>query len=199
LWGKYYRDFKGEWLKVASQGAWTAAPALSFDSTGTFDLFDTGSYSFSARQDGNELFVRTRGERLSHTRLFLILLKEFLHETVPMASTLEVLGVSDLDAEMTLRGGTITCKGRLVSKETSFTVPEVRLAVSGLDLVLPFDFTYPGATETAPALQAEEAILSINRFEKGSVVVEGIRIPFILSGNKFELIEKLDASVYGAG
>jgi len=197
LWGKYYRDFKGEWLKVASQGTLTAVPELSFDTSGTFDLFDTGIYSFSARQGGNELFLRTHAERLSHARLFAILLKEYLRETVPMASTLEVLGVSGLDAEMHLRDGSAACKGRLVSKDTSLTVQGLGLAVSGVDLVVPFDFTYPGATGTEPAVKAEEAMLSIDRFEKGSVLVEGMRIPFVLSGNRVELLAKLEAPVYG--
>jgi hypothetical protein len=197
LWGKYYRDFKGEWLKGASQGTWTTAPELSFESKGTFDLFDTGTYSYSARQEGNELVLRMHAEKLSHTRLFAILLKEYLREIVPMASTVEVLGMSDLDAEMTLRDGTVSCKGRLVSKETSLAVPEVKLSASGVDLMLPFDFRYPGPTEPVTALKPEEAVLSINRFEKGSVLVEGMRIPFILSGNRIELLAKLDAPLYG--
>jgi len=46
LWGRYYRNFKGETMALSSAGSYVRSP-FSASGTGTIDLFQTGDYAYS--------------------------------------------------------------------------------------------------------------------------------------------------------
>ncbi len=196
LWGKYYRNFKGEQIKVASQGSYSADVSPSFDGSGSLDLFGSGQYSFSGQIGVEESFLKASGKHLSHQRLFVILLQDYLHESYPLLSSLEAAGQSDFDIQARVKEGHTFLEGVLRVYDTALNIPGL-FSVSGLTLSLPFDLVYPSAPSTAEPKEREEALLTIKRLQKGQVLIEDLSIPFIVSQNSLRLLKAIDLNVYG--
>ena len=196
LWGKYYRNFKGEQIKVASQGTYSAGASPSFDGSGSLDLFGTGQYNFSGQIGAEESLLRVSGKHLSHDRLFSTLLQDYLHESFPLLSSLEIAGQTDFNIQARMKEGRTFLEGVLRIYETAFNIPEF-FSVSGLTLSLPFDLVYPSAPPAAEPRERAEALLSIKKLQRGHVLIEDLDIPFVLSQNSLTLLKAVDAKLYG--
>jgi hypothetical protein len=196
LWGKYYGNFKGQQIKVASRGSYNPDASPSLDGTGSVDLFGIGQYNFSGQIGAEESLLRMNGKNLSHERLFSTLLQDYLHETYPNLSSLEIAGQSDFDIQARMKEGRTFLEGVLRVYETALNVPDL-FSVSGMTLSLPFDLVYPSAPSGAEPREGAEALLSIKKLQKGQVLIEDLDIPFILSQNSLRLLKAVDAKLYG--
>jgi hypothetical protein len=196
LWGKYYKDFKGEQFRVASVGSYGLEPSLSLDGRGTLDLFNTGQYTFSGQIGKEEASLQMSGKSLSHQRLFSVFLKDYLRETYPRASGLDISGQSHFDVRTRISEGLAFLEGTLRVDETALAIADL-FSVSGMTLSLPFDLVYPSVPPSTERREGEEALLGIKRLHKGSTVIENVDIPFILSQNSLRLLKRIDVKLYG--
>jgi hypothetical protein len=196
LWGTYYKNFKGEQLRVASVGSYGLEPSLSLDGRGSMDLFDTGQYTFSGQIRKEESSVQMSGKSLSHQRLFSVFLKDHLSETYPRASGLDISGQSHFDIRTRVREGRAFVEGVLRMDETALAVADL-FSVSGMTLSLPFDLVYPSVSPVREPREQAEALLSIKKLQKGKAVIEGLDVPFIVSQNGLRLLKAIDVNLYG--
>jgi hypothetical protein len=196
LWGKYYRDFKGEQVKFASYGGYSPDVSPSLDGHGSLDLFGTGQYDFSGQVSTEEVLLKASGKHLSHQKLLSIFLQDYLRQSYPRLSNLEITGQSDFDIQVKVKEGGAFMEGVLRVDETALAVPDV-LSVGGLRLSLPFDLTYPPAPYAAGSRERGEALLSIERLQRGGVVIADLEIPFVFSQNGLRLLRAIDVKLYG--
>ncbi|MCG6534313.1 MAG: hypothetical protein L7F78_06395, partial [Syntrophales bacterium LBB04] len=196
LWGSYYRNFRDGQVKVASQGSYSPDDVSYLDGSGTLDLFGTGQYTFSGKIGAEESVLKASGKNLSHERLFTILLQDYLHVVYPLLSSLEIAGRTDFDIQAQVKEGHTFLEGRLQVYETALSLPGL-FSVSGMALSLPFDLVYPSAPPGAEPREREEALLTIKKLQKGSVLIEDLSIPFIVSRNGLRLLKAIDLKLFG--
>ncbi len=196
LWGDYYKNFKGEQVKVASQGSYSPDGSPFLEGGGSIDLFGTGQYSFSGQLGAEESFLKASGEHLSHRKLFSLFLRDYLGRSDTHLSGLEITGQSDFDVQAKMTTGRVSVEGTLRVDETTLAVPDL-FSVSGLSLSLPFDLVYPSAPSAAEPGERAEALLSIKKLQKGRAVVENLNIPFVLSHNSLKVLKPIEAKLYG--
>ncbi|HME45138.1 MAG TPA: hypothetical protein VKF36_18740 [Syntrophorhabdales bacterium] len=196
LWGNYYKNFKDQQVRVASQGNYSPDEASYLDGSGTLDLFGTGQYSFSGTIGTDESVLKASGKNLAHNRLFSILLRDYLHVTYPLASSLEITGKTDFDIQARVKEGRTFLEGRLQVYETVLNLPGL-FSVNGMTLSLPFDLVYPSAPAGAESREGGEAQLIIRKLQRGSILVEDLTIPFIVSRNSLRLLKAIDLKLYG--
>ena len=196
LWGNYYKNFKDQQVRVASQGSYTPNEASYLDGIGTLDLLGTGQYNFSGAIGTDESILKASGRNLAHDRLFSILLQDYLHVTYPRLSDLEIAGKTDFDIQARVKQGRTFLEGRLQVYETVLNLPGL-FSVSGVNLSLPFDLVYPSAPPGAESREGEEAQFIIRKLQRGSILAEDLNIPFIVSRNNLRLLKAVDLKLYG--
>jgi hypothetical protein len=196
LWGNYYRNFKAGQIKVASQGSYSPDEVSYLDGSGTLDLFGTGQYSFSGKIGAEESVLKASGKNISHERLFSILLQDYLRGVYPLLASLEIAGQTDFDIQARMKEGRTFLEGKLQVYETALNLPGL-FSVSGMALSLPFDLVYPSVPPGAESREREEALLTIKKLQKGSVLIEDLSIPFSVSRNSLRLRKAIDLKLYG--
>ena len=173
------------------------ARALRLTEAASLDLLEPAQYSFSGQIGAEESFLKATGRHLSHQKLFLILLQDYLHESFPLLSSLEAAGQSDFDIQARVKEGHTFLEGVVRIYETALNIPGL-FSVSGLALSLPFELVYPSAPPAAEPQNREEALLTIKRLQKGHLLIEDLSIPFIVSQNSLRLLKAIDLRLYGS-
>ncbi|OPY70171.1 MAG: hypothetical protein A4E57_00699 [Syntrophorhabdaceae bacterium PtaU1.Bin034] len=195
LWGKYYRNFKGETMSVTSEGSFAQSP-FSLSCSGKLDLFRSGDYSFSADLSPAKSVLTFQGKNISHPKMFTLVLSSYLREIYPDMQEIDVSGHSDFLITATASGEDRTIEGLLTVHETGVNIPSRGFALAGLQLSLPFDFRYPPA-QTASALDAEQGSVSFERLEKGKFAMGKLEVPLLLSRNTLLVPVQVDIPLYG--
>ena len=196
LWGTYYKNFKGESIRFASQGSYNPDSVPFLSGSGSCDLFGTGEYEFSGQMAAEESSLKVSGKNLAHDRLFSILFKEYVGQSPTMISNLEIAGRSDFDVEARVKAGHTFLQGMLKVNDTSLNIRDL-FSVSGLSLSLPFDLVYPWSAAPVESRPSGEALLTIRKLQQGSLLIENLDVPFILSRNNLRLLKGIDVKLYG--
>jgi hypothetical protein len=179
LWDQYYQDFKGEKARVVSQGIYAQNPA-SLYSSGTFDLFQTGHYTFSMDRSPDRFVFSLDGKGISCQRLFTTFMHNYFKQNYPNLQDITLEGESDLRLTASISKQQKMIKGRLALRGGALSSPSNNLRLTGLNLSLPYDLTLAG--KPSPATGPIQGFLSLERFKKGNIRIGKIMIPVTLSG-----------------
>jgi hypothetical protein len=194
LWGKYYRDFKGEYLTITSQGGFMLSPFL-LSCTGTADVFQTGRYTFSGDLSPGTSLISLEGSNLSHERLFTILAKGYVAQNYPETGDLTFGGVSDIHLSTTMEGKTISVSGHVSIREASLAAPSMGISLSDLQLSLPLDLQYPEPT-VSTHLGTDQGLLGLGRLEVAGLQIKDLHVPLLLSGNTFLVPSQIEVPLF---
>lgn len=196
LWGTYYQDFKGEKVRVVSRGAFARNPFF-LSSTGTFDLFRTGDYAFSSEWKPDHSVFSLDAQGVSCSRLFRLVLQNYVIQNYPGWQDLALEGESDLKLTATLSPRQKTVEGDFSLRGGAVGSSANRLSVAGLNLSLPYDLALEGKPAPTDAGKVRQGSLAFSRFEKGEIRIGSLATPVVLSGNRFVLPEPIDLSLFG--
>jgi len=196
LWGPYYQDFKDERVRVVSQGTFAQSP-FSLSSSGTFDLFQTGDYAFSTDISPARSVFSLDAKGISCRRLFGVLLQNYIKQNYPNLQDLTLAGESDLKVTASISPRQKMIEGNLALRGGAVQSPSNKLMLAGLNIALPYDLTFAGKPVPVTAGNARQGSLAFERFEKGTVRIDHIETPVVLSGNRFILPDPIDFSIFG--
>lgn len=196
LWGQYYQDFKGERVKVVSQGTFAQNP-FSLSSSGTFDLFRTGDYAFSADVSPNHSAFSLKAEGISFQRLFSVLMQNYISQNYPNLKDMSLEGESDLKLIASVSQQQKTIEGNIALRGGAVRSPANKLMLTGLTLTLPYDLVLTGKPSPSPAGGARQGSVAFETFEKGNIRIDKIRTPIVLSSNRFIMPDPIDFSIFG--
>jgi hypothetical protein len=190
LWGKYYRDFKGEEVSLSADGTYSAREPLQIDYAGRADLRELSPLQFSGTMKGQDYTLSLHAEQLSHRRLCDILLADYLKEANQLLYSLTTEGESSLAAVITHSGDRTRIEGSLAVRATSLAIPSIDLSVRGVSADVPFSFALPRAIGL-PAVEPPAGAITVDRLQKGDLALENMRIPLRLWGNRLEVLEEV--------
>ena len=196
LWGQYYQDFKGERVKVASQGTFTQNPFF-LSSSGTFDLFRTGDYSFSADMSPNRSSFSFNAKGISLRRLFGVLMQNYISQNYPNLKDMSLEGESDLKLIVSISQQQKLIEGNIALRGGAVNSPSNKLMLTGLTLSLPYDLSFTGNPPPAPAGDPEKGSVAFETFEKGTIRIDKIGTPIVLSGNRFTMPDPIEFPIFG--
>ncbi len=195
LWGKFYRDFKGRTMTVSTNGSFVQSP-FSLSGSGVLDFFGSGQYAFSADMTPQKKIFTFEGSNVSHTKLYTILLSNYVRQNYQDMQDLEMEGTSDMRVTATMSGDTTTVEGHLGMHNAAVRVPSQRFSLAGVEADIPFDFALPPVAATA-SLRSEQGFVSFASLEAGKFVLEGKKIPLLVSRNTVLAPTQIDVPLYG--
>lgn len=195
LWGKFYRDFKGQTMTVSGDGSFMQSP-FSLSGSGVLDFFGSGRYAFSADMTPQKKLFTFEGSNVSHKKLYAILLSNYVQQNYQDMQDLDMEGASDMQVTATMSGDTTTVRGRLSMRGAAVRVPSRQFSLAGVEADIPFDFSLPPATSTAP-LDAEQGFVSFASLEAGKFALEGKKVPLLVSRNTVLVPTQIDVPLYG--
>ena len=195
LWGQYYQDFKGQRLAVDSQGFFETKP-FSLNSSGTFDLFQTGSYAFTADLSRRRTIFSLTAQGVTCLRLFGALLQNYVTQNYPNLQDLSLEGTLDLKLTASLSPDQKVIEGDLSLQDGTALSPSNGLALSGLTIRLPYDLVLSGRTPAPPA-GSRRGFMAFKELQKGRLTIGELHVPVVLSGNRFLLPEPVVVSLFG--
>jgi hypothetical protein len=196
LWGQYYQDFKGERLRIVSEGSFTQNP-FSLSSSGTLDLFRTGDYSFSADMSPDRSVFSLQAKGISCPRLYGILMQNYISQNYPNLQDLTVEGESDLQLTASISPQKRMIEGQLALRGGALRSPSNKLMLTGLNVTLPYDLALDGNPSPAPAGIARQGSVAFDRFEQGDIRIGKMETPVVLSSNRLVLPEPINFSLFG--
>ena len=196
LWGKYYGDLAGQTASMAADGTVLFGGGLQYELKGSFDVFQTGDYSFSAtgRDDGWTLHVTL--DNVSHERIVATLLKDSLAGISPALASLSVTGSSSLDAAIRRDGAATTIVGAYRMTGATVRAPDLHLAVQEMAADVPFDLAYPTAGRT-PSPSPTPGLLRLGSIQRRRLVIDDLRIPLVVAQNALKVTEPLLIPFFG--
>ncbi len=195
LWGKYYRDFKGETVGVSMRGLFAPKPA-TLTCEGLLDLFRTGRYFFSGELSPEGTSLSVEGTDVSFESLFDVLLSDFVHQNYPDMGDVEIRGQSDFRISAYMSHGLLTAGGSIAIRGGAFNIPSADISMEGLQVSLPFDLTYPPPAAPS-ALTADQGTISVERIKGGGLETGQIRLPVLLSQNTLLVPVQVDLPLLG--
>jgi len=196
LWGPYYQDFKGKRIKVASQGVFAQHP-FSLSSSGTFDLFRTGHYTFFTDLSKDRSIFSLDAKDISAPRLFNALLENYISQNYPHLQDMTLEGVFDLKLTASILRQQKNIEGNLSLRGGAVRSPANRLSLTGLNIALPYDLALSGHPSPVPENVAGKGFVAFAEFEKGTLRIGKFESPVVLSGNKFILPNPIHVQIYG--
>jgi len=195
LWGQYYQDFKGQKMAVDSQGFFETKP-FSLNSSGTFDLFQTGAYAFTADLSQRRTIFSLTAQDVTCPRLFGTLLQNYVSQNYPNMQDLSLEGTLDFKLTASLSPDQQVIEGDLVLQDGAALSPSNGLTLSGLTIRLPYDLALSGRPPAPPAA-SRWGFLAFKELQKGRLRIEDLHAPIVLSGNRFLLPKPVIVSLFG--
>jgi len=196
LWGPYYQDFKGKRVNVVSQGVFAQNP-FSLSSSGTFDLFQTGYYTFSTDLSQSRSVFILDAKDISCPRLFRTLFQNYIDQNYPNLQDMTLEGNFDLKLTVSILRQQKNIEGHLALRGGALRSPSNRLSLTGLNISLPYDLALAGHPSPAPANVAGQGSIAFSEFEKDTLRIGKIETPVVLSGNRFILPNPILVSIFG--
>ncbi len=194
LWGRFYRDFKGESIMVSSSGSFTRDP-FSLSSTGLVDFFDTGRYGFSTELSTGRWLFSLDAKNVSHSALFTLFIKDYMRQNYGVED-LDVRGESDFRVTAVAEGDRTEMEGMVQMRDAGFRMPSKALSLDGLQASLPFNLVYPPPDTPGP-LGAPDGFVSFERADAGNISMGELRIPLLLSQNTFLVPVQIELPAFG--
>ncbi|MDX9745712.1 MAG: hypothetical protein WCX84_07395 [Syntrophales bacterium] len=196
LWGPYYQDFHGESVKVVSRGAFTQNP-FSLSSSGTFDLFQTGDYTFSTNLSPGQTRFSLDGANISCPRLFAVLLRNHVEQHYPDLRDLTWEGESDLKLALSISPREKRLEGHFTLRDGALRSPLNDLLLTGLNISLPYDLALGDSVKPHPPDLERKGSLSFDAFQKNTLRISRFGTPVILSGNRMIMPDPIDLPLFG--
>jgi len=197
LYGKFYKDFSGERIKLFAQGNFFLDSPRLLEFQGTVDLFGTGDYSFSGLIQKDESFFNLKAEKISHKKI-LSLFRDYLSQNFFSLKDLQLKGDSDINIKAVIKVKAVTVEGTLEVKNASLRVPGMSFYIDQIDLMLPFDLFYPSTSDLSIKEGGKrKGFLKIKVLEKDKIRLENLTIPLILSRNTLQVSEDIKISLLG--
>jgi hypothetical protein len=197
LWGKYYKDFSGERITILSQGSFFLSSIRILDFESSLDLFKSGNYSLSGSIQRDESTLHLKAEEVSHSRI-LSLFQEYLSQNAPSVKNLLLEGVSDLNVTTVVKGKRLAFEGIIRIRDAALKIPEKSFSVEHLNVMLPFNLSYPSAPDSdRKETEGEKGFIKIGFLKMGAASLENMAIPVILVRNKLSIPEDIKISVFG--
>jgi hypothetical protein len=197
LWGKYYKDFSGEKISILSQGNFFLSSHRILDFQSSLDLFNSGNYFLSGSIEKDESTLHLKAEEVSHSRI-LSLVQEYLSQNAPSFKNLLLDGVSDLDMTTVIKGKRLAFDGIFRIRNAALKIPERSFSVDHLNVILPFDLSYPSASDSNwEEKEGEKGFIKIGLLIKDNTRLENMTIPVMLVRNKLSIPEDIKISVFG--
>lgn len=197
LWGKYYKSFSGEWIKVSSLGSFFLNSPRSLEFQGSLDLFGTGEYTLSGLIQRDESSLSLKAERISFSKI-LSFFKDYLSQNFPSMTDVQIEGDSQMEVKTVIKGKEVSLDGALAIKNAFLRIPKMSLSINQLNLMLPFDLFYPSSSGHLQGnKKGETGYLKIGTFEKDKIRLEGLSFPLILSKNSLSIPEDIQISLFG--
>ncbi len=165
LWGKFYRDFKGETMTVSTAGSFVPSP-FSLSGSGVLDFFGSGHYAVTADITPQKKRFTFEGSNLSHKKLYTILLANYVRQNYQDMQDLDIEGSSDIRVTATMDGEGSRVEGRLTMRSAAVRVPSQRFSLAGVEADIPFDFALPPAAASGP-LGLEQGFVSFASLQAG--------------------------------
>lgn len=196
LWGQYYQDFKGERVRIVSEGTFAQNP-FSLSSSGTLDLFRTGDYAFSATMSPDHSVFSLQAKGISCPRLYGALMQNYINQNYPNLQDLTLEGESDLKLTASITPQKKMIEGQLALRGGALRSPSNKLMLTGLNVTLPYDLALAGNPSPASASSARQGSMAIDRLEQGDIRIGKMETPVVLSGNRFVLPDPINFSLFG--
>ena len=197
LWGTYYKDFSGEEITFLSQGSFFLSSPRVLNFQSSLDLLKTGNYSLSGSIQRDESVLHLKAEHISHSKMQSFF-QEYLSQNVPSTKNLSLAGDSHVDLKTVIKKKKLFFEGILEMHNASLKIPEKSFSVEQLNILLPFDLFYPSAPESVLNNNGRgNGFLKIGLLETGSMKMENMTIPVILSKNTVSIPENINISLFG--
>jgi hypothetical protein len=196
LWGKYYGNLAGKAASMAADGALVFGGGGHHELEGSFDVFQTGNYSFSATawHDGWTLHVTLAN--VSHERIVETLLKASLPGLSPAVANLSVTGSSSLDVRIRRDGAATTIAGTYRMTGATLRAPDMQLAIQELAADVPFDLAYPPSGRP-PSLSPTPGLLRLATIQRRRLVIDRLQVPLVIAQNALEVTEPILIPFFG--
>ncbi len=171
LWGKFYRDFKGQAMTVTADGSFVQSP-FSLSGNGMLDFFGSGLYVFSAEITPQKKLFTFNGSNVSHKKLYTILFSNYVQQNYQDMRDLDIEGTSDMRITATMSDDGTTVDGRLSMHNAAVRVPSQRFSLAGVEADIPFDFALPPVAVTT-SFRSEQGFVSFASLQAGKFALEG--------------------------
>lgn len=196
LWGKFYSNLEGQRAVLTADGSFFLRADRPFELQGSLDLFQTGTYAFTASGDGGSFTARLTAEGISHQRLVTVLLQETLKGLSARLDKLAISGASALEAVVRREAGTTRIAGTYRTSGTGLEAPGLPLSIRDVAIHLPFDLVAPGPA-APPASSPASGLIHISGLQRRRLAIEEIRIPLSLVQNRLEVPDPVGVPFFG--
>lgn len=196
LWGEYYQDFKGNRVRVVSQGTFAQNP-FSLSSSGTLDLFQTGDYTFSTDTSHDHSVFSLNAKDIACQRLFNILMRNYVNQNYPNLQDMTLEGEVDLKLTASISRQQKMIEGDLALRDGELSSISNKLMLAGLNISLPYDLVLAGNPSLAQSSDTKQGFVAFNMLEKGNTKIDKFETPVVLSGNRLIMPDPIDFLIFG--
>jgi len=186
LWGKYYTNLAGQKVSLATDGTLLLGGDRHFELNGSFDILQTGDYSFSAGGKKNGWAIQLTATNVSHERILEALLKEYLKDSSPALANLSVTGTSSLDTVVRQDGPATVVAGTYRMAGTTLNAPDMPLVIREIAVELPFDLVYPPSAKKAPPA-GMPGVIRFRTIQRNGLTIDSLQIPILITQNMLEV------------
>lgn len=195
LWGMYYQDFKGKKVNVSARGAFSPK-SFSLSSSGTVDFFQTGDYQFAVDLSHDRKIVSAHAKNVSLKKLFGVVAQNYIGQNYPPWNDLEVEGGADISMTTRISAQQKSVEGDMTLRNGAARSSSNGLALTGLNISLPYDFSFTGGS-AAPPSGNRTGTVSFDLLEKDHIRVGNFVTPVVFSGNKLIFPDPVNVNVFG--
>jgi len=197
LWDKYYSNLVGQKASLAADGTFFLGGDRHFELKGLLDVFQTGDYAFGADGEGSEWTVRLNAANVSHERVVEAFLKEYLKGFSPGLANLSVTGTSSLEAVLRHESAATTIAGTYRMAGTTFSAPDMQLAVQEIAVDLPFDLVYPSSGRSDSPPRVSPGVIHFKTIQRKRLTIDSLQIPLTIVQNRLEIPGSVDIPIFG--
>jgi hypothetical protein len=151
LAGKFYGNFKDRVLACAAAGSYAKDEDTFFLSPSELTLTDMGRLTFSGTMSGPwdspDMKATMHLSDLDNAEAFNFFIRETFREQLPLLAGLDVDGTSRAQVSFTGQPGKFAVQGMLDIKNMNIVSSEKDRSITGIEINLPFDLSYPEAKD----------------------------------------------------
>lgn len=195
LYGKYYKDFSKDNMKISFIANLSSIGKKKFDYNGTLNLFDTGYYLYTGSINENKWKFNFKGKDICSEKIISLILQDYLQQNYQALNMMKITG--KLQAIVNLKGehNKYSFSGFVKVDNLSANIPEKSLKVSNVAIQLPFSFSYPSGYNTSEK-HVSPGKIYISRLQKGLLEITDLSIPVIAWDNVLAISDIFEIPFY---
>ena len=201
LMGGFYGSFKDKSLHSSLKGLYNADDDSIIITDSELGISEIGTLMVSGKLSnitGQPYFnTEIKLAELSNKKAFELFLRDTFQESYPILAGLNVSGKTSFNLSAKGIREKFILRGNLETNETDITAISSDLSVTGVNISLPIDISYPEAAPSSTKEPVHFGSLKINDISWGGLNIKNLNVYPVINRNSLIFKEDISIPVFG--